>query len=88
MSNLPLQQELDDLAPVCAAWDRRERAFEFVVRALPHQLEVALIDWLSASRELVDATRTAVERADFRAQVTAIEDEIDDVHAYVTGAAR
>lgn len=75
MPNLPLQQELDDLAPVVAAWGRREVALAAVLRARDHQIEIALIEWVLASHELVEATRAAIESGDFRHQLETLESE-------------
>lgn len=67
--NATLQREIDDLAPAVKAWDQRERAFDFVLRARSDQLDIALIEWVTASRELTDARLQLAARADARLQV-------------------
>lgn len=74
--NATLQREIDDLAPAVKAWDQRERAFDFVLRARPHQIEIALIEWAQASHELVTAHLDLAARADARRQVDALEIEV------------
>lgn len=68
-----LQQELDDLVPAVKAWEKRERALQFVLHAQPYQLEIALIEWVMASHELLVALTDAADSAIFRRQVEALE---------------
>lgn len=64
----PIAVELERLfartEPVCAAWVRREEAYDYVRRARPHELVTALTDWCAACVEYADAVIAAeLERA-------------------------
>lgn len=71
--NATLQREIDDLAPAVKAWDQRERALQFVLRARQHQYEIALIEWVAASHELTNARLELAAHADARLQVDMLE---------------
>lgn len=73
MRNETLQREIDDIAPAVKAWDQRERAFDFALRCGPLEIDIALIEWVTASKELVAARIDLAAMNDARLQLDRLE---------------